>query len=109
MNRIREARKAKNLTMKALGNMIGVAESTVSMYETGKREPDHETLIKISQALDVSTDYLLCNTSLPQKNQHTAIPGMLDEDLVNILSGLTQQDAQRVRDFVEGLKAARTE
>ena len=110
MNRIRDARKAKGLTMKVLGQRIGVAESTVSMYENGKREPDHATLIKIANTLEVSVDYLLCQTEEPQEKkevQQSEIPGLPDDDLIEIIANLTQHDVQRVRDFVEGLKAAR--
>lgn len=109
MNKIREARKAKSLTMKALGQIIGVAESTVSMYETGKREPDNETLIKIANVLDVSTDYLLCINSPNKKIQQTSIPGLPDETLIQLIADLSQVETQRVRDFVEGLKASRTD
>ena len=56
---IREARKAKGLTMKQLGAMLGVSESAMSQYETGKRRPDYELLLKLSEILDCSVDYLL--------------------------------------------------
>ena len=57
--RLRELRKTKGITMKALGKEIGVSESTISLYETGKREPDFETLLKLGDYFGVSTDYLL--------------------------------------------------
>ncbi len=57
--RLRELRKESDLTMKELGKAIGVAESTVSAYETGKREPDLMTLCKIADYFRVSLDYLL--------------------------------------------------
>lgn len=57
--RIRELRKTKKVTMKELGNMIGVAESTMSLYETGKRKPDPETLSRLADYFNVSVDYLL--------------------------------------------------
>lgn len=57
--RIRELRKAKKVTMKDLGNIIGVAESTMSLYETGKRKPDPETLSRLADYFNVSVDYLL--------------------------------------------------
>lgn len=59
MKMLRELRKAKGLSMKELGAIIGVAESTVSQYENGKRQPDFETLLLISEYFDVSVDYLL--------------------------------------------------
>ena len=58
-NRIRELRKNRNLTMKELGNIVGLAESTISQYETGKRQPDNEVLLKMGEFFGVTVDYLL--------------------------------------------------
>lgn len=57
--RIKELRKENKLTMKELGNMLNLAESTISLYETGKREPDSYTIAKIAKTFNVSVDYLL--------------------------------------------------
>lgn len=56
---LRELRKKSGFTMKELGAEIGVAESTISQYETGKRQPDYETLLKLAEFFGVSTDTLL--------------------------------------------------
>jgi len=64
MNRIRELRKQKDLTMKDLGNQIGVSESTVSLYENEKRQPDQDTLLRIADYFQVSIDYLLGRTDV---------------------------------------------
>ena len=64
-NRIRELRKERKLTMKQLGERRGLAERTFSQYETGKRELDHKTLVKISEFFHVSVDYLLGHVSEP--------------------------------------------
>ena len=58
-NRIRELRKKKGITMKQLGEVVDLAESTISQYETGKREPDNETLLKISEYFEVTVGYLI--------------------------------------------------
>ena len=64
MLKLRELRKQKNLSIKELGAMLGLAESTISLYENGKREPDIATLIKIANYFNVSVDELLgCNDS----------------------------------------------
>lgn len=59
MNRLREARKRKHLTMKELGTMVGVTEAAISHYELGKRQPDNEIIVKLSNSLGVTVDYLL--------------------------------------------------
>ena len=56
---LRELRKAKGITMREFGELFGIAESTVSQYETGKREPDYEQLLRFAEYFDVSVDYLL--------------------------------------------------
>lgn len=52
-------RKSKNLLQKEVADKIGVARTTYASYEQGKREPDIETINKIADFFDVSTDYLL--------------------------------------------------
>lgn len=59
MRNLRYLRKNRNLSMKALGDIFGLAESTISLYETGKREPDNTTMLKIADYFGVSVDYLL--------------------------------------------------
>lgn len=59
MEALRRLRREKGISMKELGQKMGVAESTISQYETGKREPDFETLLKLGEFFNVSVDYLL--------------------------------------------------
>lgn len=59
MERLRELRKSKGISLKELGAIVGVAESTMSLYESGKRQPDYETLLKLSEYYGVTVDYLL--------------------------------------------------
>lgn len=59
MERLRELRKSKGISLKELGAIIGVAESTMSLYESGKRQPDYETLLKLAEYYGVTVDSLL--------------------------------------------------
>ncbi len=58
-NRIRNLRTDRQLTQKALGAVIGVNPATVSLYESGHRQPSQEILVTIAKFFDVSVDYLL--------------------------------------------------
>ena len=53
-NNIRVLRKAVGMTMKQLGNLMGVSESAISLYETGKAEPDIAMLRKIADYFGVT-------------------------------------------------------
>lgn len=73
MNALRKLRKERNVTQKQLARALGVSESTISLYESGKHEPDHATLIKIADYFNVSIDYLLGRTSNPSFYVHKGI------------------------------------
>ena len=57
-NRIKELRQKNNLTLKELGQKVGLATNTISRYETGKREPKLETWQKLADYFNVSVSYL---------------------------------------------------
>lgn len=61
MQMLRTIRKAKGLTMKELGEKVGVSESAISQYETGKREADFGTIMRLSKFFNTSIDDLLDN------------------------------------------------
>ena len=51
--KIRIARKGRQLTQKELGELCGIAEQTIGQYERGTLNPKMETLGKIADALDI--------------------------------------------------------
>lgn len=56
---LKEARLRSGKSQKEVAENIGVAKSTYSLYESGNREPNVETIKKISDCLNVSADTLL--------------------------------------------------
>ncbi|HAT1700371.1 TPA: helix-turn-helix domain-containing protein [Legionella pneumophila] len=59
--RILEARKAKGLTLKALGELAGGLKQTrLTNWEQGVRTPGPEEIKSLARALDVSPSYLMC-------------------------------------------------
>lgn len=60
MLKLREIRKNRtNLSMKQLGDLVGVSESAIGYYETGKREPSYDVLRKLSEVLGCTVSELL--------------------------------------------------
>lgn len=57
--RLKLLRKKCGYTQVSLAETLGVSKGTVAMWETGKRTPDFETLIRLSDLFDVRTDYIL--------------------------------------------------
>ena len=63
---LKELREDKGLTQRELAPLLGVSAATVSAYEVGIRDPGLDMLIKYSRIFDVSTDYILGLTGVPQ-------------------------------------------
>lgn len=58
--RLNQVRKEHGQTAQNMADMLGIGLRSYRAYESGDREPQFSTLIKIADFLDVSTDYLLC-------------------------------------------------
>lgn len=61
-------RTFNGLSQKELGHTLGLAESTIGMYEKGKRQPDHNKLIEIAVLFDIDIDTLLRGQVVPTKD-----------------------------------------
>ncbi len=58
---IREIRKRKGLTMREISETIGVSESLISQIETNKISPAIDTLLAITEALNIDIEYIFRN------------------------------------------------
>lgn len=57
--RLRELRKARNISQLKLAMDLNTNQNTISRYETGEREPGIRDLIKIADYFGVTVDYLI--------------------------------------------------
>ena len=66
---VTKLRKEKNISQLKLALDLSMNQNTISRYETGEREADYKTLIKIADYFNVSIDYLLERTDNPKINK----------------------------------------
>ena len=57
-NRIAMLRKEQGMNQRELGERLGVGQTTVSAWETGKYEPDNDSMNTMAQMFGVSIGYL---------------------------------------------------
>ena len=100
MNNMRKLRKACGLTMKELGRSVGVAESTISLYETGKHEPDIQTMLRIAAALGVSVDELIGDAAQVPQNPTRA-------EVAALIAQLSGDELAHVLSYAEYIKSQR--
>lgn len=84
MNRIKELRIEKGWTQSQLGKALNVKDSAISKYESERIPITAETIKKISELFNVTTDYILCLSDFP--NEYTKI--------VNTTINLTQNEQE---------------
>lgn len=60
--RLKELRVSKDLSQDDLAKTLGLAKSSISMYEKGKRKPSFEVLESLADFFNVDMDYLLGKT-----------------------------------------------
>lgn len=100
--RLKQLRKDKGVSQQEIANLFRVTRPCVCYWETGKRLPDYQTLISLSEFYDVSIDYLVgrCN------NKHNVVETPAEQyhsqDILD-LSLLVEGNKKTVRDLYQFL------
>lgn len=108
MVKIKELRKARGLSQKALAIDLKVSQATVSAWESGAKKMSNQSAAKVADYFMVTMDYLLgrSDSMIPEKKRPTAE----DDDglrawAIERVSALPDPALLRVRDFLAGLEA----
>ncbi len=67
--RLKEIRKSKGISQLKMAIDLNTNQNTISRYETGEREPGINELIQIADYFNISIDYLLERTDIPEVNK----------------------------------------
>ena len=72
--RLKELRKQKKITQEKLSKEIGFSRSLISLWESGISEPDNNTIIKLAEYFNCTTDYILGKTNAISTSEGIKIP-----------------------------------
>lgn len=89
-DRIKQLRLNKNLNQIQLAKLMDCSSSMVSAYESGVRKPSIDNLLSLARIFNVSTDYLLGNS--------TRDPNLVD------ISALTESQRTAIKQLIESIK-----
>ncbi len=64
---LKNCRQDKNLNQTELAQKTSLQPSAISHFESGSRKPSFDNLIKLADALEVTTDYLLDRGAFPTR------------------------------------------
>ncbi len=105
MKNLRTIRLKKHITQVRLSVEIDVAQETVSAYESGKALPSAETLCKMADFFNVSTDFLLDRTNISKVITDKTInePDTKDLEIVSLLKNLKSEQKAKLIGYIYGL------
>jgi len=92
-SRIRCARKNNHLTQEQLAEACSLSDAHIGHIERGTRIPSLETLVRLSEVLCVSLDWLLLDS-------HSSVEG----SLVSISSAIRDKEPEKVKRFISTVK-----
>ena len=101
------------IAQKTVASRLGVSIQSVSNWENDSRAPSRENVIRMAEMYGVTTDYLLGKEfeqiqPLVETKKEPAVSSELDPRLVQALSGLNEDELQRILDFASGVRSHRT-
>lgn len=96
MMRLKELRKTKDITQEELAKQLQLSPSAIGMYETGRREPDFDTLQKIADYFHVSTDYILGREE--KQSPFAALPVV--ENIIKTLAALSPAKQEQAASYI---------
>ena len=103
--RLKELRAERNLYQKDIASMLGIDRTTYAKYETGDSEPNFETLKKIAEIFNVTTDYLLGRTEQKEAPIPDSEDGLSEPErhLVVLYRDLNNEGQEKLIDYADDL------
>jgi len=98
LTNLRRFRKSRKITMKELGDLVGVSESMISYYEKGTRAPSFEILLKLGEVLDCSVSDLIGDShSHSDEESYLSDPESI---MLEAYRELNEHGQQKVYDYI---------
>ena len=94
--RLKAARDLRGWSQTDLADRAGMPPSSIAHFETGSRKPSFDTLRRLTNALEVTTDYLLGRTDDPALAESA-------DPLYRDVGRLTGHDRELAKDFLKML------
>lgn len=106
MNRLKQLREERKLTLRELSEIIHIDKSSLSRFENGEREPRTSVIVDIANFFNVSLDYLLGQSEIrnPEKLVYRETEPTLDETLQREMEGFEYALFGEVKDLNEEQK-----
>lgn len=94
--RLKKAREIRGWNQSELGEKAGMPASSIAHFETGTRKPSFDSLRRLANALEMTTDFLLGRADSPDLAQ-------AGDPLFRDIGKLSGDDREIAKTFLEAL------
>lgn len=102
--RIRTMRRSRKMTQADLANAINQSQSSITMYETGRREPDFETLEALADIFNVPLSSIVADEA--SDNLYSPIMETMSSQARIISGGVDRMPPEKRDQALKILQAA---
>lgn len=105
MHNLESLLKEKDITQLNLSMKIGITQETISAYINGKAKPSADTLIKLADYFNTTTDYILDRTNINCRVENIKPNNLTDEEfnIINKYRNLSKEHKIKIGAYIDGL------
>ena len=108
MNRIKLLREEKKIKQIELCEILNTTQATLSNWERGVHDPDNNSLIKMAEYFNTTTDYILGLTGNPKSTNKKEIAPSAETErekrniyFYDIINSLDIESLAKVEDYID--------
>ena len=101
IERLKKLRKEGKLTQKDIATFLNISQPAYQQFESGKKKMNLETMEKLADFFNVSTDYLLGKTDFPDLNLEVDIDNAIDNSVAYDGTPITDNDREIIKNFLK--------
>lgn len=101
IERLKKLRKEGKLTQKDIATFLNISQPAYQQFESGKKKMNLETMEKLADFFNVSTDYLLGKTDIPDLDLEIDIDNAIDNSVAYDGTPITDNDREIIKDFLK--------
>ena len=95
--RIKEQRQRRNLTQEMLAELIEVSPGYISLVETGRKQASLDTLLSISEMLNITLNELLVGNQIPLDTDYNS-------EIADLMSGCDQYERRMMFEIMRTVR-----
>lgn len=103
--RLQYLRKKKKIPVQTILDKFGIARSTYTGWEQGRRTPKGSTLVQLADLFNTTVDFLTGKTENEEPNKVELLDFLNEENLIYEFNGkeITQEQKETVKSIIKTL------